>query len=58
MYFVPSSATNIEKYCMRLLLLHVSGPKNFDLLKNVNDVQYATFREAAQPKGLLADEEE
>ncbi|KAK4519140.1 uncharacterized protein ATC70_009449 [Mucor velutinosus] len=58
MYFVPPSAANMEKYCMRLLLLHVRGPQSFDNLKNVNGVQYVTFREAAQSMGLLANEDE
>ena len=58
MYFVPPSAANMEKYCMRLLLLRVRGPQGFDHLKNVNGVQYVTFREAAQSMGLLANEDE
>ncbi|KAK4519590.1 sterol homeostasis protein [Mucor velutinosus] len=58
MYFVPPSAANMEKYCMRLLLLHVRGPQSFDNLKNVHGVQYVTFREAAQSMGLLANEDE
>jgi len=58
MYFVPPSAANMEKYCMRLLLLHVRGPQSFDHLKNVNGVQYATFREAAQSIRLLSNEDE
>ncbi|KAL7319927.1 hypothetical protein PS15m_012297 [Mucor circinelloides] len=58
MYFVPPSAANMKKYCMRLLLLHVRGPQSFDHLKNFNGVQYVTFREAAQSMGLLANENE
>lgn len=58
MYFVPPSASNMEKYCMRLLLLHVRGPQSFQHLRCVNGVQYATFREAAQSMGLLANEDE
>lgn len=58
MYFVPPSASNMEKYCLRLLLLHVRGPQSFQNLRHVNGLQFETFREAAQSMGLLANEEE
>ncbi|KAG2197507.1 hypothetical protein INT47_007116 [Mucor saturninus] len=64
MYFI--SATDIERYCLRLLLLHVKGATSFDQLKttesydddgvrSIGITQWPTFREAAQALNLLED---
>lgn len=45
-----------ECYFLRLLLHKVAGPKNFDELKQVNGEICATFRDACQKRGLLADD--
>ena len=48
-----ASITEGERYYMRLLLNHVTGPTSFDDLKTVNGVQSSMFQEAALLHGLL-----
>lgn len=56
----------MEKYCLRLLLLHVPGATNFEHLRTVStsanevttDVVHPTFRSAAVALGLLEDDRE
>ena len=52
------SPRDIERYCLRLLLLHIKGPQSYDALKLHNNVQHRTFHEAAIARGLLADDRE
>jgi hypothetical protein len=51
-----------ERYCLRLLLLHVHGATSWEALRTVQTpegaVQCATFREACNLRGLLTDERE
>ncbi|UYV81761.1 hypothetical protein LAZ67_20002254 [Cordylochernes scorpioides] len=47
-----------ERYHLRLLLLHVAGAQSFEDLRTVDDIVCSTFKEAAQRRGLLADESE
>lgn len=49
------SPSEIEKYHLRLFLLHVKGPKSFKDLKIIGSVNCNTFREAAKLRGLLAN---
>lgn len=53
-YFVP--VTDIEMYCLRLLLITVSRATSFKFLLTVDGVQFATFKEAAVSRNLLADD--
>ena len=55
MYTVSLSDT--ERYCLRLLLLHIKGATSYDCLKTSNGVCYDTFKEAASALGLLDDDE-
>jgi len=56
MYFCgPKSG---ERFFERLLLLHTKGATSFNSLKTVNGIQYSTFREACNAKGLLASDDE
>ena len=61
----------IEKYALRILLLHIKGPTCFEDLRKVqelvtnddgteqeNEVVYETFKEAAIRRGLLDDDKE
>mgnify|MGYP004716445013 CR=1 FL=1 len=41
-----------------MLLMHVQAPTSFDDLKRVSDVTTSTFREAAQLRGLLRNNDE
>jgi len=52
------SPADIERYCLRLLLLHIKGPKNFEALKLHNDIQHRTFHEAAIARDLMVDDKE
>ena len=45
---------DMERYCLRLLLLHVRGPFSFDGLK----LGCSTFKEAAILSGLLDDDKQ
>jgi len=55
MYSVSLSG-DTERYCLRLLLLHVKGATSFEDLRTVNNQQYDTFKEAAQKKCLFNDD--
>ena len=47
----------VERFCLRLLLLLVKGTTSFDYLRLVNGVEYPTFREAAVARNLLKGNE-
>ncbi|XP_024974822.1 uncharacterized protein LOC112512927 [Cynara cardunculus var. scolymus] len=42
-----------ERYYLRLLLSHISGPTSFKDLFTVNGILYPTFRKAALERGLI-----
>nr|XP_053602892.1 uncharacterized protein LOC128670900 [Plodia interpunctella] len=48
--------SNMECYCLRMLLYHVRGPTCFKYLKKHNDQEMSTFREACEAKGLLEND--
>ena len=52
------SPSDVEKFHLRLLLLHVPGARSFDDMKTVDGVVCATFREACILRHLLADDNE
>ncbi|CAO3656219.1 unnamed protein product [Mucor hiemalis] len=65
--YIP--ATDIERYSLRLLLLHVKGPTSYENLKTTDTfqedgitlgerVEWSSFREAAEALGLLQDGKE
>ncbi|XP_021975067.1 uncharacterized protein LOC110870171 [Helianthus annuus] len=47
-----------EAYYLRILLNKVKGPRNFEDIRTVNDVEYPTFRDACYAYGLLDDDNE
>ena len=51
------SPSQVELFCLRLLLLHCKGATSFDDLKNVNGVQCRTFLEVCLALGLIEDDE-
>ncbi|CAH2226617.1 jg9019, partial [Pararge aegeria aegeria] len=48
--------TNMECFCLRMLLHHVRGPTSFNDLKKYNNQEFSTFREACEARGLLEDD--
>jgi hypothetical protein len=56
MYFV--SPRDMEKYCLRLLLLHIPGPTSYEDLRMVNGTILATFKQACILRNLMADDVE
>lgn len=52
------SPRNIEKYHLRLLLLHVSGATSFEFLRTFEGHLHSSFQAAARARGLLADDTE
>ena len=56
MYFVYPK--DRERYCLRLLLLHVKGAQGYQDIRTVNGQVHNTFGEAALALGLLEDDEE
>ena len=47
-----------ERFCLRLLLLHVPGATSFEHLRTVNGILYPTFKEAAIQLNLLSSDAE
>ncbi|UYV81456.1 hypothetical protein LAZ67_20001240 [Cordylochernes scorpioides] len=45
-----------ERFCLRLLLLHISGATSFENLKTFNGIHYQSFKEAAQARSLFEDD--
>jgi hypothetical protein len=54
--WIPQGAGEI--YYLRMMLTDVKGPKTYDSIKKVNDIQYKTFREACYARGFLQDDRE
>ncbi|KAG2214520.1 hypothetical protein INT45_011638 [Circinella minor] len=56
MYFVQ--LIDLEKYSLRLLLVHVPDASSFEDLRTYEDVEYPDFKAAARARGLLQDDNE
>lgn len=56
MYVV--SPKEIELFHLRLLLLHVTGPRSFNDVKFYNGVQYNTFVDACHARGIASNDNE
>jgi len=52
------SPKDMERYCLRLLLLHVPGPTSFEDLRTVDGQVSDTFKEACIRRHLLIDDTE
>ena len=52
------SPAQAERFFLRLLLHHVPGAQSFAAVRTHEGTVYATFREAAQARGLLQDDSE
>ncbi|XP_046632783.1 uncharacterized protein LOC124312311 [Daphnia pulicaria] len=50
------SVRQIERFCLRLLLINVKGPTSFENLRTVNGVILPTFKAAAAALNLLEDD--
>ncbi|KAK4411840.1 hypothetical protein Sango_0257000 [Sesamum angolense] len=46
-----------KKFYLRILLNHVRGPKSFDDLLTVNNLHYPTFKQAAEKRGFLEEDD-
>ena len=51
-----SLSSDIETYCLRLLLLHKHGATSFDYLLTHDTIKYNSFKEAAQKHGYFNSE--
>ena len=49
---------NQEKFALRLLLHHITGPTSYQTVRTHKGIEYATFQAAAIAMGLLADDQE
>ncbi|CAG8712917.1 3266_t:CDS:2, partial [Dentiscutata heterogama] len=56
LYYCPPN--DPERFCLRLLLCHIRGPKSFENLRTVDSVIYLIFKQAAQQLGLLESDDE
>ena len=56
MYHV--SPRDIERYCLRMLLLHVPGACSFENLRTVNGHTYGSFKEACIALDIFSDDTE
>ena len=52
------SATQMERYCLRLLLFKRTGPKSFEDLRTVDGIVQETFQATCFSLGFLEDDEE
>ncbi|KAI7967497.1 hypothetical protein MJO29_000774 [Puccinia striiformis f. sp. tritici] len=52
-----ASISEGERYYLRLLLLHVRGPRSYEHLRTVNGIIFETNRQAAVALGLLLSDE-
>jgi ATP-dependent DNA helicase PIF1 len=50
---VRAHATEGERYYLQILLNNITGARSFKELRTVKDVEYNTFREAAEALGLI-----
>ncbi len=50
--------SDIERYAMRILLLHVYGVTSFEGIRTVDGIIYSTYQEAAIAMGLMQDDSE
>lgn len=48
----------VEKFHLRVLLLHVTGPTSFEDLRTYNGITYSTFQEAARERLLISSDAE
>jgi len=56
MYLVSSK--DVELFHLRLLLLHVKGPKSFADVRTYNGIVYSTFVEACYARGIATNDNE
>ena len=56
MYFVNSK--DCERFYLRLLLLHVTGPQSFEDIRTFQNFIYPTFYKAAIARKLITSDEE
>ena len=47
-----------ERYCLRLLLSHVPGARQYKCLQTVEGSTYDTFKQAAIARGLMDNDAE
>lgn len=52
------SPKNVELFHLRMLLLHVTGPKSFEDVRTYNDIVYNTFLEACHARGIASNDNE
>ncbi|XP_014670443.1 PREDICTED: uncharacterized protein LOC106811370 [Priapulus caudatus] len=52
------SPKDTEKYCLRILLHHVTGATSFEHLRTIDDQVLPTFKEACIQRHLLTDDKE
>ncbi|ODM87033.1 ATP-dependent DNA helicase PIF1 [Orchesella cincta] len=50
------SPKDMERYCLRLLLLHIPGARSFEDLRTINGTLCETFQDAAKLLNLLEDD--
>ena len=55
---VGMSATQMERYCLRLLLFKRPGPTSFEDLRTVDGILHESFQAACYSMGFLEDDEE
>jgi hypothetical protein len=50
------SVKQVERYCLRLILINVKDATSFEHLRTVNDIVFPTFKAAAIALNLLEDD--
>ncbi len=49
---------DVERYCLRLLLLNVKGVTTYDALRSYRGCKIPTFKAVVQARGLLENDDE
>ena len=56
MHFI--SPNDMERFCLRLLVLNVMGATSYEYLRTFDNKMYSTYQEAAIARGLMRDDKE
>ena len=51
-----SNPNDMERFCLRLLLINTTGATSFEYLRTYKNILYCSYKEACVERGLLTDD--